>query len=358
MENKRKEKNPGSVKRGFLIAVVAVLALILLLLIVATIFISGTLNRIPRVDDLDVTMSQEELESILNETEPEDENFTGTVLNPEEVTLPETPVQLVDSDKNIIHVLLVGQDNYSTTSRSRTDSMILCTINRSAKTLTMTSFMRDMYVRIPGYYSQRLNVAYPLGGFDALYGALEFNFGVVVEHGVAVNFASFKEVIDAVGGVEVELTGSEARHLNGQNYTWGLTEGINHLNGDQALEYSRIRKLDSDFNRTNRQRAVMMALVEKAKDLPLTELYDLVDALIPMVVTDMSNAEIVSLAMELAPILSELTIVTQRIPADGEYQSVMISGMAVLLPDLEDNRQILVDTIGVPSTEETTAATE
>lgn len=358
MEKENKTRKLGSVKRGFLIAAIVVLALILVLLIVVTIFINGTLNRITRVDDLDVTMSDEELESILNETEPEDENYTGIVLDPEDVALPEVPVELVDNGKNVVHVLLVGQDTYSKTSRSRTDSMILCTINRSTKTLTLTSFMRDMYVRIPGYYSHRMNTAYVLDGFDALYDTMEFNFGVVVEHGVAVNFASFKEVIDAVGGVEVELTGSEARHLNGQDYSWGLTEGINHLDGEQALAYSRIRKLDSDFNRTSRQRAVMMALVERAKDLSLTELYDLVDVLIPMVVTDMSNSEIISLAMELAPMLSELNVVTQRIPADGEYQSVMIDGMAVLLPDLEANRQILVDTIGDPDAAEETEAAE
>ncbi|MBQ6839459.1 MAG: LCP family protein [Oscillospiraceae bacterium] len=348
MKNQKKENKKGSAKRGFLIAAVVVLALILVLLIVATVFISGTLSRITRVDDLDETMSQEELESILNETEAEDENFTGIVLNPEDVTMPDVPVERVDGDENLVHVLLVGQDTYSKTSRSRSDSMILCTLNRSAKTLTLTSFMRDLYVRIPGYYSHRMNTAYVLDGFDALYDTIEFNFGLVIEHGVAVNFGSFKEVIDAVGGVEVELTGSEARHLNNQDYSWGLIEGVNHLDGEQALAYSRIRKLDSDFNRTSRQRTVIMALIESAKKQPLTDLYKLVDALIPMVVTDMSNGEIVSLAMEIAPVLSELTVVTQRIPADGEYRSVMIDGMAVLLPDLEGNRQVLVEAFGKP----------
>lgn len=358
MQKKNDVNKKGSAKRGFLIAAIVVLSLVLVLLIVATVFISGTLNKLTRVDELDVTMSQQELDQILSQTEPEDENFTGVVLNPEDVTLPETPVELVDGGKNVVNILLVGQDTYSKTSRSRTDSMILCTFNRSAKTLTLTSFMRDMYVRIPGWQSQRLNVAYVLDGFDALYDTLEFNFGVVVEHGVAVNFASFKEVIDAVGGVEVELTGSEARHLNGQNYTWGLFEGVNHLDGEQALAYSRIRKLDSDFNRTSRQRAVMMALFEKAKTLSVSELMDLTDVLFPMVVTDMSNADILSLAMEIAPMLNELTMVTQRIPADGEYQSVMINGMAVLLPDLEANRQILVDTIGEPKATTTPTETE
>ncbi len=351
MENNKKEKKEGSVKRGFLIAAIVILALILVLLIAATVVISGTLSRLTRPDELG-TMSQEEIQQIIDQTEPEDEDFTGLVLNPEDVTLPEDPVALVDGGKNVVNVLLVGQDTYSKTSRSRTDSMILCSFNRSTKTLTMTSFMRDMYVRIPGYYSQRINVAYVLDGFPALYETLKFNFGVVVEHGIAVNFGSFKEVVDAVGGVDVELTTSEARHLNNSN-GWSLYAGINHLNGDQALAYSRIRKLDSDFNRTSRQRAVMMAMFEQAKKLSVTEIMDLVEILCPMVVTDMSNGDIINLAMEVAPMLSELSIVTQRIPADGAYQSVWIDGMAVLLPNLEKNRQLLVDTIGSPDTSAT-----
>lgn len=362
MEN-NKEKKPKdrkqSVKRGILITAIVVLALILILLIAATIFITSKLNKITHVDDLDITMSSEELDQILNETEAEDVEYTGVVMNPEDVTLPEMPVEIVDSGRNIINILLVGQDTYSKTSRSRTDSMILCTINKSTKTLTLTSFMRDMYVRIPGYYNQRMNVAYVLGGFDTLYETLEFNFGVVVEDGVAVNFGSFEEVIDAVGGVDVELTGSEARHLNGQRYEWALVEGVNHLDGEQALAYSRIRKLDSDFNRTSRQRTVIMALIEKAKGMSPTELLELVDVLCGMVITDMDTAEILLTAKELLPLLPELTVVTQRIPADGEYQSVMIDGMAVLLPDLEANREILVQTIGDPdAVTETTAPTE
>lgn len=346
MAEKKKKANKGSAKRALLIVAVVVLSLVLLALIAVTVIIGGGLNKITRVDDIEVTMSQEELDQILNQTEAEDVNFTGVVLEAEDVTLPEKPVELVDSGENIIHVLLVGQDTYSKTSRSRTDSMILCTFNRETKTLTMTSFMRDLYVTIPGYYNHRMNTAYVLGGFETLYDTLEYNFGVVVEHGVAVNFASFTEVVDAVGGVEVELSAAEARHLNGLNPEWSFVPGVNYMNGDQALQFSRIRKIDSDFNRTGRQRAVMMALFEKAKTLSVIQLMELTDVLFPMVVTDMSNADIINLAMELAPMLKDISVVTQRIPADGAYQSVMIDGMAVLLPNLEANRQILVDTIG------------
>jgi len=347
----KKAKKPAG-KRKLLIVVVVILAIILAALIAVTLFVDNMLGRVNRVEEDDTTLSHEQIEQILNNTEPEDEDYTGETMDAEDVDLPDVPVGLVGNGENVINILLVGQDNYSVDQRSRTDSMILCTINVPAKTLTMTSFMRDMYVRIPGYMSQRLNVAYPLGGFETLYETLEFNFGIEVDHGVAVNFASFQEVIDAVGGVDVELTGSEANHLNGQNYQWGLSEGINHLTGEQALAFARIRKLDSDFKRTSRQRTVMMALVEEAKDMSLTELYNLVNAMIPMVITDMSDAEIVGTAMELAPLLADLSVVTQRIPADDAYYMTMIDGMSVLVPDLEENRQLLISTIGDPESAE------
>lgn len=341
--NKRK-----SAKRGILIALVVILSIILAVLLAGTAFLTIKMNQITRVDPAE-TMSQEQIESILNnETEPTDPDFTGEAISSDEVILSDTPVDTVQTGEDVINILLVGQDTDNLSQRSRTDSMILCTINKTTKTLTMTSFMRDMYVKIPEYYDQRMNVAYLVGGFDALYNTLEHNFGVRVDHGVGVNFASFQKVIDAVGGIEVKLSASEANHLNNQNYTWGLFEGVNILTGETALAYSRIRALQGgDFNRTNRQRTVLLALLNKAKKMPVTDLYNLVDALIPMVVTDMSNSEIIEIAMELAPMLQDLQIVSQRVPIDDGYEMTMIDDMSVLLPDLEVNRQFLVDTIGV-----------
>ena len=129
--------------------------------------------------------------------------------------------------------------------------------------------------------------------------------------------------------------------------TWKLKEGVNHLTGAQALAYSRIRKLDSDFVRTNRQRTVLTAILEKCKDLSLTELYLLVDGMIPLISTDMDNAEITGYIVELFPLLSGLEVETQRIPGDNDYYNATLSsGAQVLMPDLEGCRQMLKDTIG------------
>ena len=340
-------------KRGVLIAVVVILAVILVALLAVSIFVGNLLGKITRVDPAE-TLSQEEIDAILNETEDETFEFDVETIAPEEVTLPDEAVQSIGSGENVINIMLIGQDNKNVKSRSRSDSMILCTIDKEHKTLTMTSFLRDMYVRIPGFYNQRLNVAYAVGGFDTLYETLNYNFGVEVDHGIGVNFTSFTQVVEAVGGVDIELTSREANHLNGQNYTWGLKSGMNHLNGDQALAYSRIRKLDSDFGRTNRQRNVMTAVIEKARDLSWTELYSLIQTLIPMVVTDMTDDEIIATAIELAPLLPELEIITQRIPGDSDYYNAMINGMAVLVPDTDDIRELLMNTIGDPNATEPT----
>ena len=339
-------------KRGCLIVLIIFLALLISALIVTSVFVSRMLGQIEREDEVVETLSQEEIDAIYNETDPVedilDETEAGleTVPEEEDFTIPDETVEPVQSGDDIINILLVGQDTANSKRRSRTDSMILCTINKKTKTLTMTSFMRDLYVKIPGYADQRLNVPYVLGGFKKLYQTLEYNFGVEVDYGIAVNFSSFKKVIDAVGGVDIELTKAEAKHLNKQNDEWELVKGVNHLDGEQALAYSRIRKIDSDFNRTSRQRKVIKAVVNGAKSMSVTELYSLVETLIPMVKTDMTDAEILGTAVELAPMLMDLEIKTQRIPINGEYKSKTIKGMSVLVADNKANRKFLQETIG------------
>lgn len=339
-------------KRGCLIVLIIFLVLIVGALIAASLFFSNILGQIEREEEVIETLSQEEIDLIFSETDPVDELWEEPVENSEEtepeeeITTPSEPVESIITNEKIVNILLVGQDNDTSKRRSRTDSMILCTINTETKTLTMTSFMRDLYVKIPGYADQRLNVPYVLGGFKKLYQTLEYNFGVEVDYGIAVNFSSFKQVIDAVGGVDIELTKAEAKHLNKQRDDWHLVEGLNHLDGEQALAYSRIRKIDSDFNRTKRQRKVLKAVVNSAKELPFTELYALVETLIPMVKTDMTDAEIIDTAIELAPMLMDMEVKTQRVPINGEYRSKTIKGMAVLVADAKATRKFLQETIG------------
>lgn len=337
-------KKAASKGRGALIALCVVLAIILTVLVAATVYVEVTLGRIRRSDEQE-TLSAEEMESIIKETDPHDPDFTGPTYNEEDVTLPSDTAPEIINGEHVVNILLVGTDNDGG-YRSRSDSMILCTVDTEKKTLTMTSFLRDMYLNIPGYGKQRINVAYMVGGFPMLYDTLRENFGVVVDYGVEVNFNSFTEVIDQVGGVDITLTAKEAAHM--QNMGFQVQEGLNHMDGVTALAHARNRTTgyDGDFSRTSRQRAVLEALVEKASNLDASSLMGLVNTMIPMVVTDMSNQQILSAATKLAPIVSELELVSQRVPADGTYQMAMIDGMSVLLPDFDANQKLLQDTIG------------
>jgi LCP family protein required for cell wall assembly len=174
-------------------------------------------------------------------------------------------------------------------------------------------------VRIPGYKPNKLNAAYALGGFSLMNETLAVNFDVLVDGNVEVDFDGFKDVIDLLGGVEITLTQAEADHLN-EEYQYTLTPGKQYLNGEQALSYSRIRKIDTDYQRAKRQRTVLISLLNRYKEKPAAEMLALLDDILPMVTTNMTNAEIISLATEVLPMLSSSRIDTLRIPVDGTFQ--------------------------------------
>ncbi len=341
-ENKKKKS--GSVRRSILIVLCVFLALILLLLLVGTIYMESMLGRINRVDknETNSTLSSSEIEDILNEgNETVAPDYTGPTMNAEDVTWAPDITEPIEQGDNIINILLIGQDRRPGESRQRSDAMILCTVNKEKKTVTLTSFMRDLWVQIPGYGDERINVCYVFGGMQLLNACIEKNFGVVVDGNVEVDFSGFETVIDIVGGVDIELAQSEANYLNGRN-GWSLTAGVNHLNGEQALAYARNRttfvKEDGDFGRTSRQRTVLTKLLEKAKTMSLAQLNALLTEVLPTITTDLTDAEIFGYLVELFPLLTDLKIETGRVPADGSYIMTSIDEKSVLVPDLEESR--------------------
>lgn len=333
-------------QRKLLIALSVFLALIFTALLSVTIYVNSLLNKIPRADPTAGTLTSEQIDNIISETDPEGERPGYEKVDPEDVTLPTDPAESLEEEDHIINILLIGQDRRPGDPRGRSDSMILCTINTQKKTLVMTSFLRDMYVTLPPYNGQhylpnRINIPYAIGGMEMLNETLEMNFGVHVDHNIEVDFSGFEDVVDLVGGVDINLTAAEANYLGN-----GRVAGMNHLDGKDALTYARIRSIDSDFQRTNRQRNVLVALMEKVRHMDLKQLNDLANQVLPMITTDMSNADIFFYIAEFFPILSELEVTTQYIPAEGTYYGAFIREMAVLVPNIEANRKILQETIG------------
>lgn len=246
----------------------------------------------------------------------------------------------------IVNILLIGQDRREGEESARSDSMILCTYHRKSGNLTMTSFLRDLYVPIPGHRNNRINAAYSEGGVELLNDTLKSNFDLHIDGNIEVDFSQFSQIIDLLGGVQLELREDEAAEINKETDS-SLSAGVQILNGEQALTYARIRKLDADgdFSRTNRQRKVMNALLGSYRNIKWKDLLPLMDQLLPLISTDLNYGKLVLLAMEILPRISDAQITNQRIPADGTYTDERIDGMAVLSADLEANRQFLRETL-------------
>lgn len=311
----------GNWKRNVLIALCAFLALVFILLAVGTVYVHSLLGQLNRVDpDDDHTLSASDAEDFtdpgMETIDPSDEE---TLPNIDEVIIGTEPFIPEKHDPRIINILLVGQDRRPGEGRQRSDSMMMVTFNTKKNTITLTSLMRDSYVQIPGYKNNKLNAAYAFGGFKLLNKTLKINFGIFVDGNVEVDFNGFKEIIDYLGGVEIKLTQKEADYLN-ENYGFKLSAGTQVLNGAQALGYSRIRKIDTDYRRTERQRTVLISLLNRYKDKPVSEMLAILNHILPKITTDMSNGEILGLAGQLLPMLSTAQVNTFQIPVNGTFK--------------------------------------
>lgn len=336
-------------KKGKVIKIILITLLALILVAAVAVFIigKGLLGRIGRLDDSVPTLSQEEIDRIRSETYAVEPDYGGVQMNKDDVNMSADEAEIIVSKKDVVNILVVGQDRRKGQSRQRSDAMILCTINKSEKTLTMTSFMRDLWVYIPGYDDDRMNAAYVYGGFPLLDKTMQYNFGVTPDHNIEVDFEGFKSIIDKIGGITVNLTAKEAKHIRSV-YELDVVEGENLLSGTEALVYARTRKIDSDFNRTERQRTVINAVINKLRDQSVSELYTLCNEILPLITTDMSDAEILGYLVTYAPMLTELNVVSQRIPMDGAYSFATIDGKSVITmssSQLQKNRKLLKDTI-------------
>lgn len=235
------------------------------------------------------------------------------------------------SDRDVYNLLLLGNDSRSDDTNERTDVILLVSVNRDTETITLVSFLRDIYLSIPGYYAHRLNTANVLGGPALTVETIENNFRIDIHGYAAVNFSAFVTIVDALGGVELSLSADEARVVG-----CGESAGDYHLTGEQALAYCRIRSLDSDFGRTERQRKLLDALWQDAKDTSLPDAYSLMTELLPQITTDLSASDCLSLLTTAAQ-TGNYDLQSARIPADGTWSDTTVDGMAVLELDFEAN---------------------
>ena len=239
---------------------------------------------------------------------------------------------------------------------SRSDTMMLVTLDKKNKQIKLTSFLRDSFVEIAGTNSwNKLNAAYFRGGVQTLSDTLELNFKVDIQYYAIVDFEIFQTIVDEIGGIRVDVTERESYytyHSGFVNVPVRIEAGEDVLlNGEQALWYSRIRYLDSDFKRTERQRKVIKAIVDKASTMSLPKLYSLAEAIVPLVKTNMSTNQILSLGITaFKNKMYEYPVIQHSIPADGTWYDKNVPGVgASLVMNMEQSMSgmiIMTECIG------------
>ena len=257
------------------------------------------------------------------------------------------------------NVLVIGTDTRDPSEeQGRSDSMILVSMNSRTKEITMTSFMRDVYVEIPNNGYGKLNAAYSYGGPELLMDTLEENYDISIDDYVMITFAACAKMIDAVGGVKLELSDDEAQAVNeilisevneimGDDREDDLLSsgGTLTLDGKQALSYSRIRYVgNADFERTERQRMVMQQVMQKATKNPF-RLASICMSALPEMTTNLSAGELYGYAVTTPLKLATSDLKQQRIPEDGTFSGVNIDGEDVLQIDFDAAKQELKDTV-------------
>ncbi len=270
--------------------------------------------------------------------------------NYEPIAQSERSADVLAEQKGVKNILLLGTDERVSGETSRSDAIIVLSINENRKKIVMTSILRDSYVKIPGYGKNRINHAYQMGGAALMIQTIENNFKIPIDSYAKVDFFSFMGIIDKLGGVPITVTQEELGYLNGYiaeiNTLQGLPvndgqlaqAGNYQLNGKQALAYSRIRYIGTDFARTERQRTVLDGLFQQLKTASPKELYEVAATILPDITTNIGNMDLTKMIAK-SVFYMKYDIIQNRIPMDGTWNDLVVGGQEVLEIDFEANRE-------------------
>lgn len=308
-------------KKIIIIVTAAVFTVFLCIFAVAALYLNGKLNLI----NFENTPGQENSQSV--------------------VEVPDDGQLWHD---NVLNILLLGTDERSDeySDEARSDCMIVLSINKKTKKIRLVSLERAIGVPVPGREDDWLTHTFAYGGAALTLKTVQECFELNIDRYVRVNFNSFEQIIDAIGGVDIDLTELEVQGLNGEIHTNAITKqkvhvGVNHLDGYDALQYARQRFIDSDWKRIERQRNVIIAAFKELKTMSVFKWNDLMSTAFPLVQTNFTKSEITSL-MLVVPGFVNSEIEQMSLPAQGTYGSVYTSDERSLLDlDWETNIAIL-----------------
>lgn len=321
------------------------MTIVSLLMITAGGYIWNTMSLIRTDDDL----MGEYPESL-----PPEEDVSGETLTPEDMQASEvSQISVKGNTSDVTNLLLLGLDGRTSYKGSRSDTMMIVSINKQDKTIKLISLLRDTLVTIPGRDRNgdglddyaKLNAAFAYGGFDLLSKTIEQNFRLKIDKYIGVNFVTFPIAVDALGGIEIYMTAAEAGQVcqaGQEKERWesgfraiGNKAQVYSLNGYQALQYARIRKIDSDFGRTNRQRKVIEQLMIKAKAMNIGTLNSILRQVLPEVLTNMSADELMGYAMNVGTYANYTIDASYHLPEDGGYRNKSVSSVGATLQLLD-----------------------
>lgn len=292
------------------------------------------------------TLNDEDLTDMLYALNRENERASDFLVLPDDYREPVTGLSGVYS------LLLIGVDTDRAGVTGRSDTMVLAVFNTRQQTLKLISFMRDMYVRIPGKGHSRLNAAYVYGGPDLLVKTINENFSVSIDGYLAVDFGLMAQLVDAIGGIDMVVLPEELKPLNGilqyYHFQRGMPEdagllqesGLVHLTGEQAMSYARIRKIDSDFVRVERQQKVLAVIYQKLLTLDPSVLHDCVKRFAMEVKTNVTLSEALDLSLKVLSV-KQYEVGTLRIPIDKGSKSTIKNNAYILIPNLKKNIQAI-----------------
>lgn len=264
------------------------------------------------------------------------------------------------SKDGVTNILVLGVDSRSKKNlKSRSDVIIIATINENTNEITLSSIMRDIYVAIPGRSSSdKINAACAYGGPALAVKTVEQNFGIKIDNFVVFNFYSFMDIVDALGGITVDISSGEKKWINtyieeiNRKQGWSINSGkLNKtgknitLTGKQAMGYVRVRYAgNGDYERTERQREALEQLIKKAIESDYDTLMDVVDSVASNMSTDMTSSEIIKYVSNAAKFIG-YDIKQSRIPVNGSYKGGNYKGQWVLRIDFDQNKNVLHEAI-------------
>lgn len=361
-ENKRKKRK---LKKRFRVLGGILLALVLVIgLVTGYVF-----SKLSKFSYSDGTIDEQAASEMLSTEDMVEEENDSLISEDEAAGLEEMEAVFAEgevvSDKDVVNILLLGTDertkNFSTNARA--DSIMILSLNKRDQTMKLVSLQRGMGVPVlDGPYEGQydwITHMFRYGGADLMMRTVSEMFHVEVNHYMRVNFNTFAQLVDSVGGVDITLTDVEASALNGEIRTNAFAKhtmypGVNRLDGYDALQYSRLRYTDSDWKRVQRQRTVIQAVMTSCKDMSIFELDAMLNEVLPLIQTNMTPTQMLSL-LQYSPAVLGQNFEQMTIPAKGTYGTMTgMGGRSLYAVDFQKNSEILHDFLYRGADEEST----